>query len=372
MLRAEVTCGEVLPGVHRIAEVIEGRLLYTFFLAGKDCGVLVDAGEPATPARTIFPYLESMGMAPDRISLVVITHADTDHHGGVSAVQAINPHATIGCGSADRSMIQAPEILIRSRYRAYEAEHGIGYSEDLLEHIRRALTRCRVDVTYHGGELISIEDGWELEIVSTPGHSPGHISVYDRRHRVLYAGDAVHGGYYPDVSGAPLLPPNYVDLSAYRATIAKLRKLEITSLHTAHWPEMIGDEVICFLAASRDYTDHIESIIVAALSTGKALTLGDAVRYVRTNSAAWNELADIDLAYSVEAHLRDLESRSELVLRRRSRPRIATWQGIRRAGRHLPPQPAKPGDALGGTSAHTRAAIDSAACGTASDRLRPL
>src|SRR5262249_39599432 len=157
--------------------------------------------------------------------------SDTDHHGGAGVIQAQGARVVVGCGLRDRELIENPDLLLASRYQAYEAEHGVGYAPEELSRTRDALSAPVVDVVWSGGEGVSIGRGWDMEIIATPGHSAGHIAVYDHRDRALYAGDAIHGSFYPDADGKPMLPPNYVDVDAYLQTVATLRARPIESLH---------------------------------------------------------------------------------------------------------------------------------------------
>ena len=300
---------EIYPGLHRIESIVGARRLRQFFLAARS-GVLIDAGEPHTPEAAILPYLDRIGVAPDAISLVIVTHADTDHHGGLAAIRRAAPRATISCGLPDRRLIEDPELLVRERYRAYEAGHGIGYAPGALEHAL-ALEHVTVDHCWRGGERLSVDEDWGIEILATPGHSEGHVSVLDRRHRALFCGDAVHGAGYPDVNGRAVLPPNYVDVDAYRSTIERIRQCRPVALHGAHWSAASGDDVGVFLDESARYVDELEEVVLCRLDEGRA-TAAELVEAVRLARPEWRTAAAIDLAYSVVAHLRSLEAADQV------------------------------------------------------------
>jgi glyoxylase-like metal-dependent hydrolase (beta-lactamase superfamily II) len=300
--------GPIRSGAHRIASIQGGRPLFQFFLEGER-SVLIDTGELATASETISPYLRSIGKnEPD---LVVLTHSDTDHHGGAGVIQSHSARTVVGCGLHDRELIENPDLLLLSRYQAYHAEHGIGYTPDELSQARDAVSAPRVDIVWTGGEVFSIEPGWDIEIIATPGHSAGHIAVYDRRDRALYAGDAIHGSFYPDVNGKPMLPPNYVDLDAYLQTIATLRARPITSLHGAHWPARRGPQVQALFDESEVFVEHLDAAVRTTLSAGDGATLLTIIRGVQEILPMWREAPPINLAYSVEAHLSRLVNQRE-------------------------------------------------------------
>ncbi len=71
---------------------------------------------------------------------------------------------------------------------------------------------------------------WHLEIVYTPGHTIGHISVYDPLNKLLVAGDHMVG------IGTALLDPRTGDIGDYLNTIEKLKKLNLHLILPAHGP----------------------------------------------------------------------------------------------------------------------------------------
>lgn len=313
---------EIFPDVHRIETIVGGRRLFQFFLMA-DRAVLVDAGEKETPEQSIYPYLEAIGQTPESIEIVIVTHADTDHHGGLATVKHHSPRSLITCGRRDRRLIENPEHLFAVRYRAYEKEHGIGYPEESITNASAAVDPTSVDVTWVGGESLTIAPGWELEIVPTPGHTRGHIAIHDLRHNALYCGDAVHGSFYPTVQDKPALPPNYVNVSDYLGTVSRLERLGVQSLHGAHWPARHGsEEVDRFLAESRDALEHLERVIVEALAPSSEVALSDVIDHVRRAFPDWKRSRAIDLAYAVEAHLARLVASGQAQSRIRNRTRV--------------------------------------------------
>ncbi|HZI58098.1 MAG TPA: MBL fold metallo-hydrolase [Verrucomicrobiae bacterium] len=78
----------------------------------------------------------------------------------------------------------------------------------------------------HGGEKIDL-GGRILEVISTPGHTPDSISLWDAQNGLLFTGDM----YYP---GPIFLFRPETDLNAYEASIKKMASLKAKLLLTAH------------------------------------------------------------------------------------------------------------------------------------------
>ena len=110
---------------------------------------------------------------------------------------------------------------------------------------------CRVDIGFRGGERIAIDNGWEMEGLHVPGHSHGHLALYDAAHKAAFVSDAVHGHGCPKVDGSMGIPVTYFYIDLYLSTVTHLENLQLEHLHTGHWPSMHGDEIRDFFNDSR-------------------------------------------------------------------------------------------------------------------------
>jgi glyoxylase-like metal-dependent hydrolase (beta-lactamase superfamily II) len=99
-----------------------------------------------------------------------------------------------------------------------------------------ALTRAPVDPRpLQGGEVLPILGG--LEVVHTPGHTPGSICLYARAHRLLIVGDVLQV-----IRGRISLPSHLFteDMPAARRSIARLAELDVDTICFAHFPDWHG------------------------------------------------------------------------------------------------------------------------------------
>jgi glyoxylase-like metal-dependent hydrolase (beta-lactamase superfamily II) len=300
---------EVAAEVFRIESEINGRPLYQFVLRG-EVVVLIDTGISTTPHDAIFPALESLDIGPAGLDLVVVTHSDADHHGGNAAIKRAFPRAFLSCGLDDRRLIEQPRALVSERYQAYQRTHEVGLSDETAAAVLELCGEARpVDLCWTGGEMLRIGPEWELRILHTPGHSPGHISIHDLRANSLLTGDAVHGRYYPGVDGSRLMAPNYIEVEPYLQTIEALAALEADSLHGAHWPAMRGADVASFLRESRQYVLELDAAVRRALDASAVpLSLRELTHVVNLEMSRWPEESLDNLVYSLDAHLKRLVS----------------------------------------------------------------
>ncbi len=299
---------EIAANVYRLESTFGGRPLYQYLLVGEGC-VLVDTGVSTTPRDVILPALARLGVAPKRLALIVVTHCDLDHQGGNHALKAACPRALLTCGRPDRAPVADPTTLFARRYDAYRAEHDIGYDEATKAGILEAAGASQpLDLTWSGGETFRLAANWEVELLHVPGHSHGHLALFDRHNDALYTGDAVHSSYYPGADdGKPKLPPTYLYVDTYLSTIRALGMCDATLLAGAHWPLQRGAEVGAFLAESRRFVELAEAAILAELEGAtEPLTLRQLIERSGPQLGGWPAEVNIELVYAFAGHMERL------------------------------------------------------------------
>ena len=101
--------------------------------------------------------------------------------------------------------------------------------------------------------------GRMVELMPTPGHSAGSISLWDETTRAAITADAVLGDGLHFADGRPAFPPTYRNLRPYHATVATLQELRPEWLLTAHEPVMDAAASGAFRKLSRSFTDRFDS-----------------------------------------------------------------------------------------------------------------
>ena len=292
---------EVLPGIHRIKCMFgANRMVYVHLLIGDDAAMLVDTGCAHNPEQEILPYMEEIGFDPGRLTYLVISHSDLDHQGGNQPMKAAAPQALLACHNLDRPWVEETEALIRGRYSQFEADHGIGYGEEGKAAIRRDCLSYPVDLTLNGGEHFRLSADWVVEAVHTPGHTWGHLAVYDPRSRALIAGEAAMWTAILDDGWQPAMPPTYCYVDTYLATQDRLLSMGLETLLPAHWPVQSGPAVTEFVSESRNYCVHVETTTVGFCGRKHGpFTLRQAIEALGPTLGGWPAAANQDFSYGM-------------------------------------------------------------------------
>jgi glyoxylase-like metal-dependent hydrolase (beta-lactamase superfamily II) len=314
---------ELYPGAHQISSLYkDGRSLFQYLFVGARV-LLVDSGVAETPQNSILPYMEKLGLRPERLTLFITTHPDLDHQGGNAAIRESAPRALLACGEADRPLVEDPKCLYRERYNFLQEEHGVGFGDEISSD---AGTRCQVDIAFQGGERIAVDHGWELEVLHVPGHSRGHLALYDATHRAAYVSDAIHGRGCPKADGSMGIPVTYFYIDTYLSTVTYLEHLQLEHLYTGHWPAMHGEEIRDFFNDSRKTVEILDRKILRSLRQARlGLTLNELMDAAMEQFPDWPANARVLTAFPVKGHLDRLQSRGQISLERSRLP--LRWKG---------------------------------------------
>lgn len=166
----------------------------------------------------------------------------------------------------DVHWLEDPDAMVAERYAGYRADHGVGDPAEVLADLRALIgDPVSVDVALTGGEWIRLAGDWRVQVLHAPGHSEGHLAVWDPRSRTLVVADAAMGRALPFVDGTPALAATYTHPGPYAATSAMLAGLDADLLLTAHFPAMRGEQTEAFFADSRSLVVEVEAAILETI-----------------------------------------------------------------------------------------------------------
>jgi len=178
---------------------------YSYLIVGTNRAVLFDAG---TGNRDITVVVRSLTHLP---VTVIPSHLHFDHVGALGRFERT-------------ALIDEPSL----RARVHDGELKLGRYEFLGLADALPAPRFKVDEWWPAGSRVDL-GGRTLRVLSTPGHTPTSVALYDAERRQLFAGDFVYPGpLYAFLPGA--------SRSAYRATTRTLLALldPATRIYCAH------------------------------------------------------------------------------------------------------------------------------------------
>ncbi len=196
------------------------------YLVKQECVVLVDAGPP-NRGRILRQRLESLSIAPEKVSLLLLTHGHWDHIGSAAAARALT-----GC-----------KVAINHREKDWVEQAlkplppGRGLWGSVLAVIMKLMVPrvefpgTPVDVVLDDAEFSLKPFGIEGRVIHTPGHTAGSMSL------LLDTGDAFIGDLV--MNGLPMrfgagMPPLAEDAAAIKRSWRLLLDQGAKTFHPSH------------------------------------------------------------------------------------------------------------------------------------------
>jgi glyoxylase-like metal-dependent hydrolase (beta-lactamase superfamily II) len=218
----------VADGVLELDTMLGGwdRVTAGYLIEGEN-PVLVETGSQSS-VPVLLARLEALGLGPEDLAGVVVTHIHLDHAGGVGDVARAFPKATIYVHEKGARHLVDPTKLVDSAARVY------GPLLDTLYGRLDPTPAERIHVL-EDGEAIPVSPTRSLIAVDSPGHAKHHVALHDTLSGVLFAGDAV-GVKLPDAGVLrPSTPPPDFDLSLALHSLHRFAERRPTGLALAHY-----------------------------------------------------------------------------------------------------------------------------------------
>lgn len=237
------------PPIERFDDGVLAIDTLTGGMTSVTAGYLLDAPRPALiecgPALTIDHVvrgLHAVGMDPEDLAYLVLTHIHLDHAGGAGDVAAAFPDATVVVSEVGARHLHDPSRLNRSARQVYGELHDTVYGDCTPIDAERI-------VGVADGDVLDLGGGRELELLYTPGHAKHHVGVHDSDTGAIFSGDSV-GVKLPGMTHIrPATPPADFHLDAALASLARYVEREPSRVYLAHYgpvdpPEQALQEAI--------------------------------------------------------------------------------------------------------------------------------
>lgn len=237
---------EVVPGIYLLKIPIPDNPLgdlNSYIIQGNNSDrVLIDTGWNAPQAfDALQKHLEELGVRFGDITQIVVTHSHFDHYGLADKLKQLSG-AEVALHQADKDFIQLIQSHLDNLSEFLKELSGwlrlnglpdreILFFQGLASHFLKEFDSLILpDRTLSGGERISVGD-FNFEVIWTPGHSPGHVCLYEPGKKILLAGDHVLPTITPNVSFSDLYGSPLED---YVNSLRALEPLEVDLVLPAH------------------------------------------------------------------------------------------------------------------------------------------
>jgi glyoxylase-like metal-dependent hydrolase (beta-lactamase superfamily II) len=168
---------EVIPNVH----LIRDGFVNMYLIAEADGLTLIDAGM-GRDGRKVLTVLAEMRRPPHHLRRILITHCDGDHVGGVAALKVATGARVYA------SQIEAEAMASGRSSREIGGAGPAGKLFGLVSGLFK-FRPAEADEYVTDGQVLRVLGG--LRVVSTPGHTPGHMSFFLPADGVLFGGDSM-------------------------------------------------------------------------------------------------------------------------------------------------------------------------------------
>ncbi|MFC2047249.1 MBL fold metallo-hydrolase [Chloroflexota bacterium] len=240
---------EVKPGIYQLRLPLPPgssvKYVNDYLIQGDNEYLLIDTGWNTDEAfEALKGQLAEIRVSFEEIAQIVITHIHPDHYGLSGRLKQLSP--------AKIALHHLEENIIGSRYINMEELlqqikhwlHTNGVAANELPELQMAslgmakfVAPTLPDIIFRGEETVAI-GSLNFRVVWTPGHSPGHISLYEPTQKILAAGDHILPTITPNIGLHPQSSSN--PLADYLNSLNALKQFDVTLVLPGHESPFTG------------------------------------------------------------------------------------------------------------------------------------
>jgi glyoxylase-like metal-dependent hydrolase (beta-lactamase superfamily II) len=306
---------EILPGIHWLKlpitmEQSDLTHINVYLVKGDNGYLLVDSGWNTDDSfNTLHNYLVKNGIGFQDISRILVTHVHPDHYGMAGRIKQLS--------GAEIMMHHIEKDYIKPRYIDMDELLNLtdkqlianGASEKEMTALRDAtlglenlVVPTPPDTTLHDGEIINT-GAFTFRVIWSPGHSSGHICLYEPDKKVLLSGDHILPKITPNVGLHPQSIEN--PLGRYIESLRQIRKLDVELTLPGH------DQPFTHLKARIDeiinHHNQRNLEILGTLALGAKTAYQIAQEITWGDNSGWNDLPPFHQRMAIFETLAHLE-----------------------------------------------------------------
>lgn len=207
------TVESIDSGTYAISEYKHWEHSHSYLVIGHEKAALIDTGLGVANIRTVVTKLTHLPIQ------VLTTHAHWDHIGGHRYFNHFGVHELEKDWISGKFPI--PLQIVKANLTKEPCKFPPDFDAD-----RYTVFQGKPDLILHDGDTVDL-GGRSLEVLHTPGHSPGHVCIYERSTGYLFSGDLIYEGkldaFYPST-----------DPIAFMNSVKKIAKLSVARILPGH------------------------------------------------------------------------------------------------------------------------------------------
>lgn len=208
------TIEKIDPDTYAVSEYRHWEQTHSYLVLGREKAALIDTGLGIGNIGAVVKGLTDLPVQ------VITTHVHWDHIGGHKYFEHFGVH------EAEKDWICGKFPLPLRVVKANLLKKPCRFPED-FDSGQYKIFQGRPNLLLHDGDTLDL-GGRILAVLHTPGHSPGHICLYEAATGFLFSGDLVYGGkldaFYPST-----------DPIAFMNSIRKISGLPVSRILPGHY-----------------------------------------------------------------------------------------------------------------------------------------
>jgi glyoxylase-like metal-dependent hydrolase (beta-lactamase superfamily II) len=219
---------KIAQGLAMLELNINGFILNPTLVWDDESAILIDTGMPGQYEQIKSAMME-VGVPYEKLTSIILTHQDLDHIGSLPELIQQSPNEIeVYAHALDQPYIEGLLPLIKTDPNRMSEEEWAKLPEQ-MKSLYKNPPKAKIHHTLVDGQELPFFGG--LSIIFTPGHTPGHISIYHKQSKTLVAGDALV--IYNGILSGPV-PRNTLDMEMASNSLRKLLNLEIENIICYH------------------------------------------------------------------------------------------------------------------------------------------
>jgi glyoxylase-like metal-dependent hydrolase (beta-lactamase superfamily II) len=303
---------EIAPNIHQLRIPIPGsplQCILCYLILGDEGHILVDTGWNVDYVLDLITSeLKGINVDFSEIAFIVVTHSHADHFGLAGRIKELS-NAKVLMHRLDGPPFTSwpiwPPPGRPDPIKGWLLANGLPEEDiaslEIPDFPGLEFSHIEHDLKVEGGETVS-SGSVALEVIWTPGHSPGHICLYESERKVLFAGDHLLPQITPNVGLRP--PRTGNPLADYLASLRRMEDMEVELVLPAH-EHAFSNFQERLRQIQRHHDERLKAVLDAVVSGAK--TAYEITAQVPWDIGAWQDMSMWDRYLALGEALAHLE-----------------------------------------------------------------